>query len=189
MSTFSNVVSTVALGISSLSFALSFLIWKRTHRPIVAVAVKTNGEAGNVAIAYDLIVQNSGTIAAKNIRIRVADDAALNAALGDEANDKNKQTELACFSSTILVLLNGDKTSCSFGYTKSKNTGFWKPQAIIPIIVTYESWFGDLIRYRFAGPLGSWLGGKFEERQGIQISDSSSFTGYSWRDSKKTTSA
>jgi hypothetical protein len=184
MSAYSNIISTVALGVSSLSFALAFLIWKRTHRPIVAVAVKTSGEGGNVAICYDLVVQNSGTVAAKNIRIK-ADEAALNAAFGDEANEKYKQTELACFSTTIRVLLNQDQVACSFGYTKANNTGFWKPQAVIPITVTYDSWFGELIPYKFTGPLGNWLNGRFEEHQEIQISDSSSFTGYSWRTTPK----
>ena len=61
------MVAVVALVVSLSSLLISFDIWKRAFRPIMApVAVKTHS-GGNVAIMYDLVVMNSGTIPAKNV--------------------------------------------------------------------------------------------------------------------------
>jgi hypothetical protein len=73
---------------------------------------------------------------------------------------------LAAFKSVILILQNNNRISCSFGLTKENDSGFWKYKATIPLVITYEDWFGK----------------KYKEEQEIQIADSSSFTDGSWSD-------
>jgi hypothetical protein len=155
------LISAAALAISILSLGFSFYFWRRSFRPILTVAAKTH-EAKSDVITYDLVFLNSGTIPAKNIRITA--EGALTTAFGRGASEKNKQRWLACFNRTIPILQNGYSVSCSFGTTQENDAGFWKYNAIIPVIVTYEGWFG-------------W---KYQEGQSVQIVNSESFTEYSW---------
>jgi hypothetical protein len=111
---------------------------------------------------------NSGTLPARNIRI-TADPASLNAALGRDASDANKERWLAAFDRTIYLLHNGDKVSCSFGTTQANATGFWKYDATISITVIYEHWFRP-----------HWFRRRFKDDRKIRISDSDSFTGFQW---------
>jgi hypothetical protein len=156
------MISAAALAVALVSLGLSFYFWRRSFRPIVTVAVKTNS-GGNVMITYDLVVLNSGTIPAKNIRIIVSEDD-LVPAFGQDATDANRRQELSCFDAVIEMLQNGDKTSCSFGTTKANDGGFWRYNSVIPITLHYEGWFGK----------------KYSESQRIRIVDSDSFTGYYW---------
>jgi hypothetical protein len=161
------IISSAALAISFCSLLISFYFWTRSFRPIVTAAVKTHA-AGNEAILYDLVVLNSGTIPARNIRIQAAEQS-LAAAFGGDATPENKQRWIACFDQVILILQNNDRVSCSFGTTKAADTGFWKHNATISVIITYEGWFGS-----------KYFPWKYEEKQDIRITDSDSFTGYSW---------
>ncbi|TIO10992.1 hypothetical protein [Mesorhizobium sp.] len=139
------VVAIVALIVSVLAFGFSVFFWRRQFRPIVTASVKTHS-GGNNGIAYNLVVPNSGSIPAKNIRLIVHDQAGLEAALGVGVNEDDKKRWLACFdqSTVISLLQNGDKTSCSFGMThRNPRQSFWKPQAVFPIRIEYEGWFGD----------------------------------------------
>jgi hypothetical protein len=61
-------ISICSLLVSFLSFVFSVHHWRRSFRPIVSVMVKTH-QAGNVSIAYDLVVLNSGTLPARNVHI------------------------------------------------------------------------------------------------------------------------
>ena len=124
-------ISICSLLVSFLSFLFSVNHWRHSFRPIVSAMVKTH-QAGNVSIAYDLVVLNSGTLPARNIRI-TAEPASLNAAFGNDASDENKQRWLAAFDRTIYLLHNGDKISCAFGMTQANDTGFWKYDATISI--------------------------------------------------------
>jgi hypothetical protein len=156
------MIAAAALLVSFCSLLISVYFWRRSFRPIVSAAVKTHA-AGNEAILYDLVVLNSGTIPAKNIRIK-ATEKSLASAFGGDASAENKQRWLACFNQVIGLLQNNDRVSCSFGTTKAADAGFWKHNAAISITIIYEGWFGR----------------KYNEKQNIQIADSNSFTGYSW---------
>jgi hypothetical protein len=161
------VIPTVALIVSLCSLLISLDVWRRSFRPIVSAAVKTH-EAGNVAICYDLVILNSGTRPARNIRISEI-DSSVATALGQDATQDNRRRWLACFDQTIPVLQPNERVSCSFGTTQMNDAGFWKHKAIIHIRLTYDEWVGGLIsRYR--------------EEQDIQIVSSESFTGFSWGD-------
>lgn len=156
------VVSIIALLISLCSLLIAFDAWLRSARPVVAAAVKTR-TGGNQAILYDLVVVNSGAMPARNVRL-VADAATLASALGSDATTENKQRWLACFDTVIPVLLNNEKTTCSFGMTKAGETGFWKYGVTIDLDLIYD---------------GRWR--KYRERQQLRIADSDSFTGYHWQ--------
>lgn len=155
------MVSVIALLVSACSLLISSDIWRRTARPVVAVAVKTHG-GGNIAIFYDLVVLNSGTMPAKNIRL-IAGSNSLAAALGPDATPANRARWLACFDKVIPMLLNNERTTCSFGTTMANDAGFWKHGAVIDIEVAYE---------------GRWW--THRDKQQLRIADTDSFTGYYW---------
>ena len=98
------LIAIAALLVAAASLGLSIYFWRRSFRPIVTVAVKTH-TAGNVLTSYDLVVLNSGTIPAKNIRL-AADDSSLTAALGGGATEEKKKKWLAAFNQTIPILQN-----------------------------------------------------------------------------------
>ncbi len=161
------IIPIVALIVSLCSLLISLDVWRRSFRPIVSAAVKTHA-AGNVLIAYDLVILNSGTRPARNIRIRPVGNS-LDAALGRDATADNRQRWLACFDQTIPVLQPNERVSCSFGTTQVNDTGFWKHKATIRIRLIYEEWLGGFMR-------------RYPEEQDIQIVSSESFTGFSWGD-------
>lgn len=168
------LVSIVALVVSILALALSIFFWRRQFRPIVTAMVQTH-HGGNDGIVYNLVVLNSGSIPAKNIKLLVREHSSLEAALGAGADTKTRKLWLACFepSTVIRHLHNGARTSCSFGLThREPNKSFWKPEAEFPIHIEYEGWFGEKYQSDPANIL--------------QIADSDSFTGGMWGPVKRT---
>jgi hypothetical protein len=158
-------LSLIALFISVISLITAIWFASRTFRPIVTVAVKTRSGSSS-GITYDLVVLNSGSIPARDIRL-VADVKNIEAALANAEPFKGaRKPGLACFddSCSIPILQNGSKTSCYFGTTSADDTGFWKYGATIPVSVNYKGWFGKA----------------YSEKQAIYVRDSESFTGYSW---------
>lgn len=161
-------VATVALIVSMVALGFSIFFWYRQFRPIVTAMVETH-HGGSEGIAYDLVVLNSGSIPAKNIKLLISDQIALEEALGRGANEENRGRWLACFepSSVIRLLQNGARTSCSFGLThRDPHQSFWIAQAEFPIQIEYEGWFGE----KYQGDRPNIL----------QIADSDSFTGGMW---------
>lgn len=159
-------IALVALFVSIVALLLSIRFWSRSFRPIITAMVKTHS-AGNASTIFNLTVQNSGTIPARNITLHVHDRRKLEAALNNAPADERKLF-LKCFDTEmrIPVLQNGTDTSCSFGFYSASGGGFWKPHAVFPILVRYEGWFGKV----------------YCEEQMIKIADSHSFTGAGWRE-------
>lgn len=157
-------VSGVALVTSLLSLLLSVLHWSKAFRPIVTAMVKTYS-SGNIGIVFELVILNSGSIPARNIRLYAIESYIFNA-LGKDSCDAKKKQWLSCFDpkSTIAILHNNSNLKCAFGTSKANDEGFWKYKALIPITIEYEGWFGK----------------KYVEEQYIQIIDSESFTNYQW---------
>jgi hypothetical protein len=140
------------------------LIAAIARKPIVTAVVKTHPSGDEGPIFYDLFVKNSGAYPAKDIRVDVC-DVALNSAFGSGATEFWKDRVLACFSANTPLLVNGESLCIgSFGFTDKADTGVWKYNAILPIIVRYKGWFR--LRHRY--------------KQTLQITDSDTVTGYSW---------
>lgn len=157
-------ISLAALMVSVVALLLSMRSWSRQFRPIVTAAVKTNN-AGSLSTAFDLNIQNSGAIPARNITLHIHDQRQLENAL-NKAPDSERELFLFCFKPElrIPILQNGSDTSCSFGYVGSNGSGFWKPHSEFDILIRYEGWFGKI----------------YCERQRLKIADSFSFTGRGW---------
>jgi hypothetical protein len=164
MDTAGPVLSLVAIGVSIASLWLSIYTWRVSFRPIVSCAVQTH-RSTEALITYNLVVCNSGKIPARNIRIRT-DQASLEQAFGTGATEVMKDRWLYVFKddTSINILLNDDRVSCSFGETRITNTGFWKWGARFSITISYDDWFGK----------------RYSETQEIVILGSDSFTPYSW---------
>ena len=162
--TLDTLIAASALMVSMIALGLSVYFWKKSFRPIVTAMVKTHG-AGTEGTTFDLEILNSGTLPARNIRLRTEQDR-INTALGNDAGEENRRRWLCCFEvdNTINILHNNEKIRCSFGMSRSGDGGFWKYKAKIPITIEYEGWFGK----------------KYIQDQEIQIIDSDSFTGFMW---------
>lgn len=159
------LIAATALFVSLCSLMISVYFWMRASRPIVTAAVKTHPGQQKGPIFYDLVVQNSGSIPAKDVRITV-EEIKLTAAFGKGATEKLKPDIYAVFATTLLILQNGDKVVWGpFAYTDGIDTGFWKYNTSIPIVIRYKGWFGRL---------------PYKEEQRIQIVSSESVTGYLW---------
>jgi hypothetical protein len=157
-------VSVVALVISFCSLVFTVRYASKSFRPIVTAMVRTHA-GGTEAITYSLEILNSGSIPARDIKLRaVAGD--IENALAKNRDEAMRKKWTACFSEECVIpmLHNGNKVSCSFGLTKANDAGFWKYGATIPITIEYRSWFGK----------------QYTERQSLYIRDSDSFTGYVW---------
>lgn len=156
-------IAIVSLIVSILALGMSFVFWLRQFRPIITASVRT-AKAGNVAIAYSLKVMNSGSIPARNIKIKL-NESELVKSFGVAASEEHKEKWLRSINkSNIYILQNGDSTSCSFGLTQGEDSGFWKHGTEFQVVITYEGWFGY----------------KYKETQLLKIQDSDSFTGYMW---------
>jgi hypothetical protein len=162
--TMDTIIAISALIISVLSLGISVYFWRRSFRPIVTAMVKTHA-AGNLATIFDLEILNTGSIPAKNIRLKVK-QTDIDKALGKDATPDNKRRWLCCFEAEnmISILHNNSSIKCSFGQSTADDNGFWKYKANMPITIEYEGWFGK----------------KYIQNQNIQIIDSNSFTGYHW---------
>jgi len=158
------IVAIIALIVSILSLGLSVYFWRRQFRPIITVAVKT-AAAGNVSIAFELHVKNSGSLPAKNIKLS-ANQSDLDSAFGNDATQENRTRWLAAFNgeNVIPVLQNGESITCSFGMSQAHDQGFWKYRANLPITVEYTGWFGN----------------NYIDTQNVKFIDSDSFTGFLW---------
>lgn len=158
------VLNIAVLLVSTTAVALSMRFWWRSFRPIVTAVVETRG-GGTQGITYNLVVVNSGAIPARNVRLSVADQQKLEAAILGDPPDLARDKWLAAFrqESEIPLLQNGARVACSFGMS-GKEAGFWKYGASFPIYIDYQGYFGT--RYR----------GVME----IRIVDSDSFTGHLW---------
>lgn len=157
-------LSFIAVFISFTSLIIAVRFASRSFRPIVTAMVKTHA-SGNLATIFDLEIMNSGSIPAKNIRLK-AQQSDIDNALGQDSTIENKDRWLRCFKdeNIINILQNNSSVKCSFGQSKATHQGFWKYKANLPITIEYEGWFGR----------------KYIQNQNIQIIDSNSFTGYHW---------
>ena len=141
------LVAVFSLAVSAFSVWISTRNWRQSNRPIVVASVRTN-QAGNVAIAYDLVVVNAGTRPATRVRLH-CDPARLRAAQTEVKPKPLFEHIKRCFdpSRSIPLLLHGNSVSSSFGMTSSEpEQATWRPGAEIPIEITYSDLEGRSYR-------------------------------------------
>ncbi len=136
-------------------------------RPAVIAKVVTHSE-GNIAVAFDLVVHNTGNAPAKNIRLSV-DNCELEAAFSSSIGDPLKQSIKRCFTeeAMIPVLENGQHFAAtnSFGLISlHQKDSTWKAGALLNIKVSYQDLDGN--SYQHDIPL--------------KIGDNSMFAGGAW---------
>jgi len=156
-------LSILAIAIAFLSICLSLYFWRKQFRPILTAGVVT-ANAGRQAIAYNLEIQNSGSLPAKKVRVTISESECKAKSIGTATDSDLKSWIRDINDSTIPVLQNGSAMSCSFGHTKANDSGFWKYGAKIDIRLDYNGFFGR----------------RFVETCTVSILDSNSFTGNQW---------
>lgn len=163
------IISGIALVISFLSLWFARKNWLQSNRPIVSAAVETHA-AGNESIAYNLVVANTGSRPAVNVRLYAAPHDIEKCMAPWVENFKGENTTYAhvlrCFSADgeIPLLINGKNMTNSFGYSCGGEQTFWRYGATLCISINYS----DL------------EGRKYCASQLLRIKDSAAFAGGMW---------
>lgn len=160
------------IALTAASFLLSVLAltftrrtWFETNRPIVTAEIVTH-TGGNVAITYNLVVHNTGTRPAVDIRI-LAEMKHLQAAIDPNAKKSMKQLILRCFSEEgrIPLLHQQSRQSNGFGLTSThENDNVLVYNSVIPIVITYKDLYGK----------------RYKAKQDLIVKDSEYFAGSGW---------
>jgi hypothetical protein len=154
-----------ALLLSVLALIFTRKSWFESNRPIVTAEIVTHS-GGSVAIIYNLVVHNTGTRPATDIRIK-ADEKCLQKAINEKADNNLKMEILHCFSDEgrIPLLHHQSKTSNGFGLTSSKETtNVLIYQSVIPIEIIYKDIYGK----------------NYSTKQDLVVKDSEYFAGSGW---------
>jgi hypothetical protein len=131
-------LSAAALFVSVVAYYFSRKSWQESNRPIVTARVRTDS-GGNMGTALDLLVENTGSRPARDVRL-TTDEAALAAAFASNINDTEREQIRACFSSKFIIpiIANGASVSNAFGFLSANSDNTWKLHSRIPIRVCYE---------------------------------------------------
>jgi hypothetical protein len=130
-------ISCLALTVSVISLIVGRRSWLETYRPIITARVSTKS-GGNVAILYNLIIENTGNRPATDIRLNV-DQKVLHAALKPLCSVPTTQIR-NCFDPhyTIPILANDRSTSTAFGKTSNDSECMWIADSHLPVTITYS---------------------------------------------------
>ncbi len=160
------MVSLMAVAVSAVSFYFSVQSWRESNRPLVTARVTSFGLGGNIATPLSLLIENTGTRPAKNIRLKVESKVLANAMLPYTEDDLDVEAIKLCFSErgVIPVLANGKSVSNGFGLLQSQSEGTWKPEARIEILVLYQDLDGR----------------EFSHTNPILVADDRGFAGSFW---------
>lgn len=161
-------VSLAALIVSILSYYFAVRSWRESYRPIVTARVVTHS-SGNIGAALNLLVENTGTRPARNIRLTV-DETVLNEAFDPNSANRYREGVRACFSEKfeIPVLANGASVSNAFGLISKNEQNTWQWQSRLPIRIKYED-----------------LGGrKFKHDLNLFVANNKGFASGAWHEEK-----
>lgn len=139
------VVAAASLIVAFSSMTLTWLLWRKTNRPILTAWI-ASAAGGGEGIALNIVVENSGNRPAKDI-ILIAKEKQVLTAL-DHPHDGNVPRDaLHCFFSgkQISVLANGKRVTNAFGHLGGQ-AGAWKSGAPIPLLIKYRGLGNE--RYR-----------------------------------------
>lgn len=175
MSEIFETLRTLFMGIATLIAVFSYFntvrLWRKSNRPIVSAVIETDS-SGNIATTYNLLIINSGNRPAVNISLKLKlSDEDFKKCITQEINDNKIKHILNCFRSETIIplLINGEKTSNSFGLTSNKKgDNVWIYGSSLPIEITYE----DLEK------------NKYISKQTLVVKYSKAFAGMEWSKSK-----
>lgn len=159
------IITCSAFTLSVFAFIFTRRSWIEANRPIVTAEVVTH-RAGNVGIAFSIIVHNTGNRPASNVRL-YATKQTLDAAVSPRAPEAMKKEISAIFSQegTIPILHQGKSVPNGFGNTNVDDTqSTLIYNSIIPITIEYKDLYSRT----------------YETKQDLIIKDSTYFAGSGW---------
>jgi hypothetical protein len=127
----------VAIAISLLSMYVARRSWIQSNRPIVTAFIAAQ-RTGNLASVFKLVVANSGSRPAVNVRLR-ATAGELRKLVKPTATEALRDRLGLCFAepSTIAVLRNGEELSTAFGAVTAEDA-WLEYGAKIDVTVSYS---------------------------------------------------
>jgi hypothetical protein len=166
------LISIAAIIISIASLIFAKMSWYQSNRPIIVAYVEEHSMGVNSA-TFNLIVSNTGTRPAINIRL-IATPNDIEKIFEEHIDQVTKNTIKNCFKkeSEVALLKNGAKIVTSFGsfegtYPNRKG-------------IKYDAWLPIQIRYK---DLNSKT---FEESLSLKIRGLDGFGGGIWKSAEKT---
>lgn len=132
-------ISMGALFASLVSVYLTRRFWLQSNRPIVTAFVDEH-TAGNMASTFNLIISNTGSRPAVDIRLH-ADADKISMLHGEGATEQMIEEVRRCFAeeSSVALLRNGEDLSTAFGsFGAEKSSRQVNYGVQIPIAVTYR---------------------------------------------------
>lgn len=129
------LISITSVLVATGSFFFAVFSWAETNRPLVTARITTHS-GGNMAIALDVLLENTGNRPAFDIRLSAKNEDVKRAMLDSQA-PLPTDIERAFFSGVCVpVLANGRLITNSFG---SVGQGaVWRAGATLPANVSYR---------------------------------------------------
>ncbi|MGB3269051.1 MAG: hypothetical protein WBA65_03755 [Rhodanobacter sp.] len=126
-------------------------LWRKTNRPLVTARIAAHS-GGNSGISLDILVENTGTRPALNVRLYAKSKDIRAAMLACDGTTEIQRDATRIFFSDVSIpaLPNGRMMSNAFGCLGQEG-GDWHPGAKIPIEVSYSGMDGA--RYNDPGVL------------------------------------
>ena len=130
------MLSVIAILISFCSFYFARKSWQESNRPIVVAYIEEE-EQGELAILFNLVVANTGTRPAKNVRLNASRHRIENLFV-DNIEESVKEMIYRCFrdNARIALLKNGESLISSFSQY-SKDVPGLELFAELPVTICY----------------------------------------------------
>jgi hypothetical protein len=152
-----------ALVVSLLSLAFAIRAHNTVHRPLVTARI-TSHRGGNLAIALNILVENTGNRPAFDVLVRASRDDVM-AAMVAANRPVPEDVERVLFGpASIPVLANGRTTTNSFAWLGTESP--WKAGVLLPIVVEYRGLDGR----------------RYCEKSSLLLADDAGFARGSWGD-------
>lgn len=134
------MVSLMVVTVSAVSFYFSVQSWRESDRPLVTARVTSFGLGGNVAIALSLLIENTGSRPAENVKLKVKDEVLSKVILSNAEHEQMVEAIRLCFSErgVIPVLANGMAVHNNFGLLKGELEETWSPNSRFDVTLQYE---------------------------------------------------
>lgn len=132
MSYFTVVISIFSLVIAISSVFINWILWRKVNRPIVTVRLSSDT---NSSITLNIVIENTGNLPAKNIKLIAHREDVLNCLNGSLIP---QEAERIFFENTVIpILANGKQTANSFNFYGQDIDGCWDSGSYLPIRIEY----------------------------------------------------